>query len=543
MTNSVNRFANVGSEMDGDLCYIHRPELETELLERTVKYEGYGSINVVGLHRMGKSSLVYNTLVAKTEDFYKQNIVVARIFADRINSADEFFKNIADAVHEVLEDHDDVDEILQKRYETFKNVDVVKDGVSSLIRFFKKIKKSGKRVVIIIDEFDKTADLFKNYTAGFGVLRELASQAETKVAFVFISRRTAEQIESKCEGISPFHNVLKVMYVKSFSDEELKEYFRINECSGVELSEEEKKKLVEITGGQPYWSDILLEAYKKAKEEDRSTDFETIFQENRRRIYTVYGDMLRVLNEGKNKLGNKLYQIVFGPMEPDCSELDIDALYDYGIIVNKEKMELISDKFKEYMAMKEREVVFYPLWHDTERGLRKILKSKLEKKYEKEWEAKILALYRLSEPEDIMKILNSYFFEDQKPEPYRDECNNKEYTKKDYFLSDNLYKASKQKKKMLREKAIKEGVVITLLEAMLTRGLFLLCDAEYNKLDFEEIFGDKDKFVEKAIHLSKARNPYQHNNEELLNDDYKKKTKEYCEALYSSIKAFLENPK
>ncbi|MBO7127080.1 AAA-like domain-containing protein [bacterium] len=535
----VNRFACIGSEMTGDLYYIHRPELERILLERTVKYAKGGSINVVGLHRMGKSSLVHNTLVTKAEDFYKQNIIIARISADSKGNVNIFFKDMAKAVYKIMKKYGDIDDDLNDSYEAVKKLNVIEDGTSELESFFEIIKESGKRVVLIIDEFDNVSKLFENYESGFGVLRTLASQEETRVAFVYVSRRTAEQIESKIQGVSEFHNNLEVMYVKSFSDEELKEYFKINECSGVKLSDEEKKKLIEITGGQPYWSDILLAEYKKAKDKGITTDLEKIFQENRRRIYEEYGNMIRVLNEGKNPLGNKLYQLVFGPAEPDCTDLDADALYDYGIIVNKKNMQLISDKFKEYMELKEKEFNFYPIWHKTETGLREILKNKLEKQYRKEWENIILDQYCLK-PKYIMEKLNIYFFKNQKPEPYIDKDNQKKYYIKNYFLSDNLYKASDQKRKMLRENEFKEDAVITLLEAIFTRGLFLLCEFEYKELNFEKIFGNKDKFVEKALHLSEARNSYSHATDMLLKDGFKRKTKEYCEALCESIDKFLK---
>ena len=418
-----NRFAKIGNVMTGD-SYVHRNKLEKKLLERTVKYDDYGSINVVGLHRMGKSSLVYNALQAKADDFYDKNIIVAQISANEANSAALFFKNIVKAVYEVIDEHNDVDDKLTKYYEKCKNEDIVTAGSSSLKHFFKIIKKSGKRVVFIIDEFDHSEKLFSDFHEGFNILRQLASEPETCIAFVFVSRRLVEQIESKCEGISPFHNILEILYVKSFSNEEMDEYFELNKDSEIDLSEDEQKKLIEITGGQPYWSDILLAAYKKAKDKAITTDLEKIFQENRRRIYEEYGNMIRVLNEGKNPLGNKLYQLVFGPAEPDCTDLDADALYDYGIIVDKKNMKLISDKFKEYMELKEKEFNFYPVWHKTETGLREVLKNKLEKQYRKEWEVKILDQYCLK-PKDMIEKLNFYFFKNQKPEPYIDKDNQK----------------------------------------------------------------------------------------------------------------------
>ncbi len=555
-----NRFANYGNTMKGD-SYVHRNKLEKQLLDRTVNYDDYGSVNVVGLQRMGKSSLVYNALEAKADEFYEKNVVIAKISANEIptneipttepkpNPADKFFKDMVQEVFEVMKEHNDVDEILQKRYEEFKNDDIVKEGSFSLRKFFKRIKKSDKRVVMIIDEFDYSAKIFSDFPEGFNILRQLAYEPETHVAFIFVSRRRAEYLERKCEGISPFHNILDYVYVKGFSDEELEEYFKCCEKSGVTLDDKERETLKSITGGQPYWSDIMLKAYKEEKENNENTDLETVFHKNIDKFHGKYGGFQHTLDLLEEQgLLNKLYQIVFGPMEPDCTRSDIQTLYNYGIIVDKDKSTVISDKFYDYLKSKEREVDFYPLWHETETGLRKILKNKLKIKeeYKPDWERHLIESYLLNDPKELMKLLEIHFFKNHMENDYilQSQDSKRPYSKKDYYLSYDLDEAIKQKNRMLNNKICYDSNKdITIVEALYTKGLFLLYDFEYSKLQLDKIFGDKDKFVEKSIHLSKARNPYQHNNEELLNDDYKKKTKEYCEALYNSIRAFLENQK
>lgn len=535
-----NRFANVGNVMVGE-AYIRRKELEERLLERTVKYDDCGSVNLVGLQRMGKSSLVHNVFVTKKDKYYEKNIVIAQISANTVTSPDMFFKQLTEAVYEVIDEYDDIDDRLKRYYEEFKSENIVDSGSSNLRRFFKRIKKAGKRVVCIIDEFDNCANIFEKFPAGFAILRQLAYEPETHVAFVFVSRRLAEELESKCEGISPFHNILEYIYVKGFSDEEMDDYYISCKRSGLELSDEEKKTLISITGRQPFWSDILLKEYKKAKDNGENADLETIFNEKIDIIYKEYEHTLDLLED--QGLKNKLYQLVFGPMD-DCTKADIQTLYNYGIIVDKEKCTLISEKLYEYMKMQEMNVNFYPLWHETETGLRKILKLKLDEKYKPDWEKNILLKYLLSDPKGIMKILEKHFFHDDNPaDPY--DYGKKKYTRKQYLLSSDLSEAKEQQKRLEKAKnydTIKLDAVITILEAIYTKGLFLLCEFEYgkDKLDLEQIFGDKKKFIEKADHLKNARNTYQHNNDILLTDEYKKKTKDYCKELCDKIREYKE---
>ena len=544
-----NRFANVGNVMVGE-AYIQRKELEKRLLNRTVPDDddnNYGSVNLVGLQRMGKSSLVYNILEAKADEYYKKNIIVVTISANKFDSADLFFKSIVRNVYNVIRKHGDIDDDIKDYYDDFKNENIEQDGPDTLHFFFESIKDSGKRVVCIVDEFDHCANIFGNFPSGFAILRQLAYEPETHVAFVFVSRRQAVELERKCskrseKEISPFYNILgDPIFVKGFSDEEMEEYCKCNEKSGVVLSEKEKETLKSITGGQPFWSDILLKEYKRAKDNGENSDLETIFNEKIDIIYTEYEHTLDLLEE--QGLINKLYQLVLGPMD-DCTRADIQTLYNYGIITDKEKCTLISEKLYEYMEMKEREVKFYPLWNKTENGLRDILRLKLAAEYKKPkcWEEEVRNNYLLTNPEGIMGILENHFFHENNPaDPYY--YGERKYTKKEYFLSDNLSHAIGTKEKMERSKksgVIKNNSEISLLEAMFTRGLFLLCDLEYDRLGLKKIFGEKEDFIKKALHLSDARNTYQHNNDILLTDEYKKKTKEYCEALWESIDKFFK---
>lgn len=544
--NMENRFANVGNVMVGE-AYIHRKELEKRLLDRTVTYDNYGSLNLVGLQRMGKSSLVYNILEAKADEYYEKNIIVVKISANKFDSADLFFKSIVRNVYNVIRKHGDINDDIKDYYDDFKNENIEQNTPDTLDFFFESIKDSGKRVVCIVDEFDHCANIFGNFPSGFAILRQLASEPKTQVAFVFVSRRLVIELERKCskrseKETSPFYNILgDPIFVKGFSNEEMDDYYKCNEKSGVVLNDEEKKTLMSITGGQPYWSDLLLKTYKEAKDSGRNVNIKDIFQEQMKPICDGYEHTLDLLDD--QGLKNKLYQLVFGPMD-DCTKADIQTLYNYGIIVDKEKCTLISEKMYEYMKMNEREVEFYRLWNETERGLREILRLKLADKYESDWEEDIRSKYLLSDPEGIMKDLEKHFFHKNNPEdPY--DYKGKMYTKKQYFLSYDLSKAEGIKEQM--EKNKKSGVIkndsdISILEAILTKGLFLLCDFEYgkDKLDLGKIFGDKDKFVEKAIHLSGARNTYQHNNDILLTDEYKKKTEKYCQELCDKIREYKE---
>lgn len=502
-----NIFAGYGKIVTGDL-YIHRTSVEEELCNRTLNYDTYGSVSIVGMQRMGKSSLVYNTLTSRADDYYDKGVIIVSCSMNGYADPEAFFKGIADAVYETLEDHDDVDVRVERRYGKVKE-STLKDGaVKNLESFFKLLFKSGKRVLCVIDEFDHSRKLFKDFPEGFNILRELSYQPETNVTFVFVSRRMVAELESAAD-ISTLANILgKPIYIKGYSQKELEDYYARNAAYGILLSDEDKKQIYDITGAQPYWLDILMYHYVEADADHR--DFETLFDENCGVLYTEYERTMSLLNE--QQLLSKLYQIVLGPAY-DYTKADVQKLYDYGIIdIQDEQATLKSQKFLEYMRMKEGTFDFYPLWNRTEKRLRYLMKYKLKEKYGDNWEEQIKTLYIKGTPNPHNASLEK-------------------------LLTD----AVRLQEKVANQKDLYiENATYSIAEALTTAGLFELYVKEYPL--FQDVLGmDKNKFVQIKDHLCRSRNPYQHNNDDIIEPAFKNLTKGYCELLNKKIDLFEQS--
>lgn len=321
-----NIFAGYGKIVTGDL-YVHRKKLETELCNRTINYDTYGSVSVIGMQRMGKSSLVYNTIVKKAGDYYKNGIIIINCSMNNFADPESFFKGIINAIYEVLEEYDNIDIKIERRYNKVSE-STLKDGcVKNIQSFFRLLLKNGKRVICVIDEFDHSRKLFADFNEGFNVLRELAYQPETNVTFVFVSRRMVTELESTAD-ISTLANILgKPIYVTGYNEEELKDYYIRNEKHGIFVSDENKEQILNITGAQPYWLDILMYHYVESSAENRN--FESLFNENSGVLYNEYERLMSILDE--QHLRDKLYQIVIGPAY-DYTKADVQKLYDYGLI-------------------------------------------------------------------------------------------------------------------------------------------------------------------------------------------------------------------
>lgn len=526
-----NRLKHVGNKMEGK-SYINRFDVEKDLLDKTIKE--CRSVNLAGMRKVGKTSLVCNILEAKTDEYYQKNIVVARIPATS-GSADEFFKSMIKAIYEVIsckfsESFWSVDYFFDELSGLFEKIQSGKVDHLDLWKFFDTIHKSGKKVVCVVDEFYNSSELLKSCSGFFAVFKELVTNPKKYgVSFVFISEIPIKEL-----------NFIggNRLYLRGFSPKELCDYYSRNEDSGIILNNEEKAGLRYISGCHPYWSDIILAAYKEAKDSGKTADMETIFREKAKDIYDEFEGTLDSLGED---LKNKLYQIVFGPMDEKCTQIDIDTLYDYGILDDRKNPKIISGKLYEYMKMKERDVNFFPLWHDTETGMRKILKSRLKKVYsEADWEDRIVDKYLLQVPENIRKEMQEHFFPKGMPKNEEDYIyQGVHYSIKQYLLSYDLKEVRKNKENMKRLQDLgimKWDAEISILEATYTKSLFFLYEFEYEELKLKEIFGDPDKFIEMADHLRNARNTYQHNNDFLLTEEYKEKTLECCKYLLECIK-------
>lgn len=499
-----NIFAGHGKIATGDL-YIHRKRLEIELCNRTINYDTYGSVSVVGMQRMGKSSLVYNTIIKNAEDYYEKGIIIVNCSMNNYSNPESFFKGIVGAIYEVLEDHDNIDVKTERRYNKVVKATLEEGCVKSIQSFFKYLLKSGKRVICVIDEFDHSRKLFADFGEGFNILRELAYQPETNVTFVFVSRRMVTELESSAD-ISTLANILgKPIYVKGYDEEELSNYYLRNEVHGVAVSDDDKEQIMEITGAQPYWLDLLMYFYVESAVENRT--FENLFNENSGVLYSEYERLMSLLDE--QHLLNKLYQIVIGPAY-DYTKADVQKLYDYGIIgIENEQATLKSKKLLEYMKMKEGTFDFYPLWNKTERRMRNLLKYKLKEKYGEAWEKHIKTLYIT--PGCHHMSLGGYLTAAM-------DLQNKVANQKDLYISNASY---------------------SIIEALTTAGLFSFYVKEYAL--FQTILGmDKNEFSKITAHLTKARNPYQHNNDDLIDPAFKNLTKGYCELLNKKIDLFVE---
>lgn len=510
-----NIFADFGNVISADR-YINREKVEKNIRARLLDNNSYGSIGLVGMQRMGKSSLSYNLFERHAEDLIDDKIMILKLVMYKYKSPQSFFSEMASQAFDILDERDEVTTKLERRYKRIKESNVEENGGERVRSFFKHVvTELGYRVICIIDEFDYSKKLFEDYPEGFFVLRELAYQPENKIGFLFLSRHLMAELEAGVGyDVSNFSNILLNEYLTVYSEEEFELYFLNFEEIGIEVTDDMMNEYKEITGKVPYWMDILSFHYVNSVINGEDKTLYDIFEENQEVFYGEFQRFFTLLED--QGLLNTLYQVVLGPIGDDATPKQIGRLKNYGLIEGSDDTGYmtVSKYFRQFMVMKEQVIDFYPLWNRTEKLLRLTCAEGLRRKYGLNWEEEIENQYANIRKKDGGCPLIGDFIADAKRQV--EDMKNKV----------KIYEI--------------EPSEINLLNGTTTGGLASIILMEYNDC-FKEVFKmKKGEFQPLLDGITSARNPYQHNNDHIIRDDIKKKTNENCLKLVKLMEAYLD---
>lgn len=381
--------------------YIHR-DIEKIVINNLLDENNFGSQSVVGMQRIGKSSLAYNCLRKSAEQLFNEShTIVIDITMSKFEDSETFFTMMMKKTHMFLKKHGIDDPVLTDLYDMVLEDGIRSNGGEELLEYYNwLISQLEYKVVCVVDEFDKSKDLFRDYPEGFQVLRDLTYQPDNRIAFLFLSRRMVEELERFAGyDVSNFANVLTTHFLTVYTEPELNSYFDKLKETGVEVTEEVEKEYIEYTGGYPYWMDILSSFYL----DGNNSSIKQVYEEHELEFFKLFDGLMDLLKD--QDLLNTLYQIVLGPMGEDATRDKILALCNYGIVKEDENGEYIplSLKFREYMMMKEQTIDFYPLWNRAEKLLRKTICKGLSQKYGVDWANIIYSKYTTPEYEQKRK--------------------------------------------------------------------------------------------------------------------------------------------
>lgn len=372
MSTITNHFGAIGQIVEGT-DFIGR-EIELDIINQTINREAKGNVSIVGIPKVGKSSLMY-TLVHREDELWRENqqIVIWYTFKKNSTSARDLFIALASRTYSFLEDNQADEAFLVK---IKRQLDILFDPESlwiefeeAILNFFTRVVKKGYKVIYCIDEFDYSKEIL--HEDEYELLRELSYVPRNRVAIITTSRRSLYDIEHYSGGGSNFYSTCEPIYLKPFSKEEA-----ALQCKLVpDIEEKTINEVYEEVGGHPFLSACILSHFDSKKK------IQDTVSEVKQTIIKYYDDLFYVLK--KDHLDDKVDKLFCG-FEEFVSQGQEDYIYNcYGIFSKDEDGYVIpfSDSFEVYLNNRYRNMPFHDTWPKAENSIRKAISYALSEEY------------------------------------------------------------------------------------------------------------------------------------------------------------------
>jgi hypothetical protein len=493
-----NPFADYGRAIHGNRFIGRREEIQA--VKNRIFDERYGNLAIIGLPRVGKSSLAHQAIMEYQLEFPQLNLLSIWLNMGDIQSSQTFFEELVHACQDSLAttpfpiDIAAIQIIYQKIFAP-KLTDIRRR--SWIFKYFQALKKNKIRVITILDEFDAVRKYFQS--VDFHFLRELSYNPATEICIVTTSRRYLSDIELGLkDATSNFHQTFDNIYLGMYSEDDLTEYWDKFFNSKVPITEEGKQKIYDFTGHHPYLLDLFnFNLFNNLQLDDILGSVERTKKKLNLTIETNYNLIFNLLKE--ENLHTKLLQMVIGPVF-DITRADVERVELYNLVIRYQgNYRGFSNDFHDYLYRTQREVPIWDLWTDTEVKLRSMVTVWLEERYGEDWIPKFRKLSSAKE----------------------------------------LYIVKLEEMQQKEQKSFPDTFSQNLLEFTYPAELF----DQFMRVEwkwFKPIFSNKEANEWKPIFdvLARIRNPLAHNKMNILKEYEKNKAISYCQEIVNRIDAW-----
>ncbi len=491
--NIENPFSDYGIIVHQDR-FIGR-ESDLRVVEnRVIRPIEAGNLAIIGEPRIGKSSLLYKSIMERKHDLHQRSIVPIWINLAKYDSSAQFFQSMVVRCTDELEDLDRLSTPIQRVADRALKDDASwSGGYARIERFFEKVRLDGIRVWFILDEFDHARHLFKGDISGFQGLRELSYRPEWRVTLITASRRSIRDIELQTQAISTLDGIFHKHYLGMFTESDVDLLISRLGSIGIALNDETRAMMRFYAGGHPFLLEMLgyemVEQYRltgRIQMDSVAEDLEHSFLDQ-------YDRMVDLLREDYTL--EKLLQILFGPVY-DVKQSEVEEFQRYGLIhpTTGDTYAAFSPHFQTYLRLIERQVDLWPLWKETELALRRLITNTMNKQHGDQWVSKM---------EKAHPNLRATF----------DSCRQAQQKEEIAFGS----RASRN-----------------LLDFTYPRDLFAIIFAAWNI--YQPFFGkDKNYWDQRSTLLAKFRNPLAHNRDWMLQEYERQLAEGYCKEILTVI--------
>ena len=404
LTNGLNQtfignpFASPTEEAEGEY-FVGRKSVLAEMLRYVVYPNKISNYHIVGLPRIGKSSLLKAFREKVQQNHYNLDLIVIYISLDKCDDSGAMWEMIGKGLRKELkrklgssDKYAAFEEELE--FEGIVENTIDYDYVCSIAKCMKEVGFLG---LVLIDEFDNFSTIASKATVGN--FRTLFSNSDYGIRAVIASRRMVERIEKEVEGavnadistLAPlFINGRKLMV---FDEEDMKDYWtNISNKIGRTISEKYIQEVHYYVGNHPWLLNLLNGSYWNEQDSfDYISDDSVTLNINK--------ELLNKLNDAfdwavwrdlkKWQLLRSLILSTWGPDENIPNE-ELSELERYGVIdMNQTLTEpdgpiriAISRYFTEWMNLKRYILPFGDEWSKAEGNMRKIVKCFCDEIYQ-----------------------------------------------------------------------------------------------------------------------------------------------------------------
>jgi len=509
----ISLFSDYGEIVHGDRFVGRKKEIAQ--IEQRVLGKNYGNLAVMGLPRIGKSSLVWEAIMTKKEELLKEKTIAIYFSAGVFHNSKDFFKSLVRFCDDELSiccDDERYSKILERCVNPLNEENDSIEIIHLVTKYFKFIRRIlDYKVIFVIDEFDGVQKYFE--LPDFQLLRELSYNPDTKICVVTCSRKTIQDIESTNGAISNFYGTFDEIRLAMYSSEDLDAYW--GRLDNTKFDKEYQQQAQYYVGGHPF----LLDFYNYTT---MSLDGSETIANRQLQLLEHFKTIQKTMKD--EKLLDKSIQLILGPVY-DVTTIDEEKLLKYGFIRKifvEEKMETLGRMigwnskgqtyacFSDFLTLYFMEehltsVEYWPLWTKTEKEIRGLIKTVIKNKYGSDWETSMQA-----------ELGNSQNWQ----------------TKFDTL---------KHTRKTTRDKF--KNSSNNLVDYTLTRDMYDIFMAPLWIQGFSDVFnGQKREWATIFNFLSDVRNPVAHNNLEFIGEDEVTKAKNYCEMILRAINNWKSLP-
>lgn len=385
-----NPFASPTEVAAGDY-FVGRKSVLKRMHDYVVYEDRICNYHIVGLPRIGKSSLLKKFQEHALENHYNLDLIVIYLSLDTCNSSDEMWENIGRGLRKKLKRQfgsSDKYKVFEEELE-FEDVDENNIDYKYVCSVALSMKTAGFYGLVLIDEFDNFSSIAKKGTVG--QIRTLLSGPDYGVRAIVASRRMVERIEKEVEGaINSNVSILAAIFanghnLESFNEDDMNEYWAaISKKIDCNVSEKYKQEVQYYVGSHPCLLNLLNGNYWNEQESKGYISDDDI-------CLNLSKDLINKLHDAFNwavwrdmEKWHLLRSLILSTWGPDSEipNAEFAELERYGVI---NKSEIISEPngpirlaisryFTEWMQIKRYILPFGDEWSKAEGNMRKIVK-------------------------------------------------------------------------------------------------------------------------------------------------------------------------